>query len=158
MANSDLRGLYTYLASMPVTFAGEDGQSISVAARDLNALKNSVSSSDLPIRLLLPTSSLEGTGYTAMGMCNGAKWQWSIGDLMLFSMSGAKSGLKDVAADLVRYMDAYTGWVATMKSGLPSTVNFSGCTINSDVYEFPIGSKVQFIGAIANLNFSIYTG
>lgn len=158
MANSDLRGLYTYLASMPVTFTGEDGQSISVEARDLNALKNSVSSSDLPIRLLLPTSSLDGTGWTAIGMCDGAKWQWAIGDLMLFSAAGAKSGLKDVAPDLVRYIDAYTEWVATMKSGLPNNVSFTGCTINSDVYEFPINSKVQFIGVIANLTFSIFTG
>jgi len=144
---SNLRGLYTALAAVDVTFAKEDTASITVSAFDVSAIPNSIPSEILPARFLLPVNG-RGEGLEAVWMAanvTSAEIVWEITDLMLWQPVAQGRGLIDVAADLTRYIDDFE---LTFRAQRLITSGFDIMTMRftPDVFDFPAGGDTSYFG------------
>lgn len=154
---SVLRELYRHVASVAVAFESPTMGAIAPAVRDLDALRNSESSAELPLRLLLPVSQLDGGAFGFPTYCGTAELTWNITDLMLWRAIAQGMGLTDAAEDLVLYAAAYADAVLAMRDGLPEalvSMDLTNARIQPGVFEFPRGSGVRYLGVECTLVFT----
>lgn len=155
---SVLRDLYRHIASVVVAFESPTMAEIATpTVRDLDALRNSEPSAELPLRLLLPVSQLDGSAFTFPTYCGSAELTWNITDLMLWRAIAQGMGLTDAAEDLVLYAAAYADMVLDMRNGLPenlNTIDLTNARIQPGVFEFPKGSGVRYLGVECTLTFT----
>lgn len=153
---SALRGVYRFVAGTDVSFESPTmAQIVTPAVRDLDALRNSEASSELPLRLLLPVSQLDGSAFAFPTYCNSAELTWNITDLMLWRAVAQGVGLTDAAEDLVLYAAAYADAMLAMRGRLPEaliSVDLTNARIQPGVFEFPRGSGVRYLGVECTLN------
>lgn len=164
---SRIRDLYRYIASVAVEFESPTtGGRTRATARDLSDLRNSEAAAEMPVRLLLPVSMLDGdeAQFATYGD-GGAALQWRVTDLMLWRPLAQGMGLTDAAEDLVLYAGAYADAVVTMRNGLSSAaedgpldeglyeVDLVTAAIRPGVFEFPRGSNRHYLGVECALTF-----
>ncbi len=155
---SVLREVYRFVAGTAVSFESPTrAEIVQPAVRDLDALRNSAASAELPLRLLLPVSQLEGNAFAFPTYCGSAELTWNVTDLMLWRAVAQGFGLTDAAEDLVLYAATYADAVLTMRDNLPETLNAISITnarIQPGVFEFPKGSGVRYLGVECTLTFT----
>ena len=144
---SNLRGLYTALAAIDITFIKEDTVSETVSAYDLNSIPNTIASANLPIRILTPVNGrCEGIeSASSADEASGRIVVWELTDLMLWRPTAHGSGLRDFASDLTRYIDAYE---LTMRAHRNILTGFDIMSMRfaPDVYGYPAGGKFDYFG------------
>jgi hypothetical protein len=155
---SVLRDIYRFVAGTSVSFASPtQAEIVQPAVRDLDTLRNSEASAELPLRLLLPVSQLDGNAFAFPTYCGSAELTWNITDLLLWRALAQGFGLTDAAEDLVLYAAAYADAVLTMRDGLPEsldTISITNARIQPGVFEFPKGSGVRYLGVECTLMFT----
>lgn len=151
---SVVRTVYSNLAATTVTFTTEAGGSVTVTAKDVANLPNSVNAVDAPLRLILPysmgTELTNGHWLTPHGRI---QVDWSIGDLLLWKPGQLGSGIAEVAGDLVRYQGAYAEMLRGMaRMGLTtSQVKLIDWRMKPGLFDWPIGSKTWWQGCMVYL-------
>lgn len=151
---SVVRTIYTNLAASQVTFATEAGPTVTVSARDLSTLLNTVNAADAPIRLILPYSvGTELTNGHWLTPANRIQVDWSINDLMLWKPGQLGSGIAEVAGDLVRYQGAYAEMIRGMvRMGISThQVKLIEWRMKPGVFDWPIGSRTYWQGVMVFL-------
>lgn len=155
---SRLRDLYRLLATRLVSWSSPTlGQVVEPPTRDLDHLRNFESSAELPVRLLLPVSALEGTNTEFITYCNTMTATWRVTDLMLFRPLAQGMGLQDAAEDLVLYAAAYTAALPGLRYALrddENTFDLTSTTMQPGVFEFPRGSGTRYLGVECALTFT----
>ena len=92
---SDIIGIYNSIANMTVG---------SVKSRDVDQVRLAVKDSDLPCRMLLPSTSGE-MEFIALG--NLQNMNWAIRDLCLFAPMTKGKGIESFSKAMVEYLDLY---------------------------------------------------
>ena len=92
---SAISEIYTSLSGMSIT---------GVTARNIEEVKLSINQGDLPVSMLLPSTSGE-LEFVALGSLN--KITWVIRDLCLWAPLSAGAGIQDYAEDMVDYIKDY---------------------------------------------------
>jgi len=96
---SNIQDIYTSIANMKVG---------SVKARNINKVKLAVRNSDLPMRLLLPSTSAEGDFIMIGNLQNVG---WAIRDLCLWAPLSAGKGVEQFADSMLDYISLYIAQV-----------------------------------------------
>ena len=140
---SVILSIYDAIAAISVTVSGT-----TPTVYDLDELKDSYKSADLPARLLLPVGvdapadAREGQ-FIALGSTTRTRWR--ITDLMLWKMAGRPgTGLDAVAEDLVAYAGAYVEALRSNRGLGLSTVVIDAWQATPMVVEWPDGSGNAF--------------
>lgn len=153
---SQIRTVYSNLAALSVTFTRESGGSITVGAKDLDELPNSVAAADAPVRLLLPYANTTETrdGQFA-SLDRVGRQEWFLSDLLLWKPAPLGSGIAESAADLVRYQGAYFEMLRDWRDcgivGGDSDVELIGWRAAPGVYDWPIGGNAWWQGVMITL-------
>jgi hypothetical protein len=116
----------------------------------LTALPNSVPSSALPARLLLPVGAGEGgsTNVTLLEDDNHALVSWTISDLLLYKPVAQGVGLSEVGDVLVDYCEDYLKSLVDARLGY----GLSSVTVTPGLYQYPAGSGNEYYGALVTLS------
>ena len=96
---SNIQDIYTSIANMKVG---------SVKARNINKVKLAVRNTDLPMRLLLPSTSAEGDFIMIGNLQNVG---WAIRDLCLWAPLSAGKGVEQFAESMLDYISLYIAQV-----------------------------------------------
>lgn len=126
--------IYGALAAMDITLDA-------VVARvfNIDAIPNSVNTSDVPARLLLPISTQDGAQSVQPVSISGSKQQivWTITDLLLLAPIGQGGHLGSHAARLARYQMAYVEALRVRKH-LLGDHQIIETTIETGIQEYPL--------------------
>ena len=146
---SEITDIYDSLAALEVSLSN----GVTPYVYELEELPESVTTAQLPCRLLLPVSSEPGDGrdgtHIAIGTAMAIVWQ--ITDLMLWQPSQQGLGLREFAPRLIeysgKYLDAMRAWGKCPSQN--STLEAIGITPGE--YEWPRGSGKFYSGVLCRL-------
>ncbi len=110
MSASAISEIYDALAGLSIS---------GVRVRNIDKAKIKVSASDLPVRILLPSTSGE-LSYVAIGTLN--KVEWSVRDICLWAPLSSGRGIEQHADDMVDYIKAYVAALKTLRNPTPQSV------------------------------------
>lgn len=150
-----IRQVYANLAAKTVTVAREAGGSVTVPAKDLHQLPNTVAPADAPTRLLLPyANGVEANGeFADLAGMGGTRWR--VVDLLLWKPGTLGAGIAESAADLLRYEDAYIEMLRTFRDGGivggGSDVELIKWALRPGLYDWPIGGNTWWQGVMSTL-------
>jgi len=152
-----LRALYSAIAGMEVSFEAEaDGAIITPTAYDLHKLFNTIDTTDLPARVLLPVSDMgDGSGLEVMSAGNSlifGQINWQVVDLMLLAAVGQGRGMVDYLADLVRYASAYTDSIMTTRTMATGTT-LQAFQPSPGIYQWPAGTDHYYFGVECSMSY-----
>ena len=146
---SEITSIYDALEAKSVTTT--NGKTPDVY--DLGELKNSIHTSDLPVRLLLPVGDdTRGEGREGAFISIGTTMviNWVVNDLMLWQPLGQGEGLKEYAPELVDYCGKYLDMTRTFKCPTTNS-SLEGVYLSPGIYEWPMGSGVMYAGVLCQL-------
>jgi hypothetical protein len=146
---SEITSIYDALEAKSVTTTGGDTPDV----YDLDELKNSIPSSDLPIRLLLPVGDdTKGDGRSGVFIAIGTTMaiDWQVNDLMLWQPLGQGEGLREYAPELVDYCGKYLDAMRTFKCPTNNS-SLTDVYMSPGIYEWPMGSGVMYAGVLCQL-------
>ncbi len=141
-----LRDVYDALAAVSLTVGGK-----AVTVFNVDSLPESVTTADLPCRLLLPLEPREGENFVYAGIQGGlVTVTWVITDLLLVRPLAQGEGLHTVAPDLVAYAQAYLEALKPLRK-LTTTAVLREISISTGVFEYPARSGNLYFGARADV-------
>lgn len=139
-------------------YAALDAKSVSTTSGktptvyDLGELPESITTAQLPCRLLLPVGTVPGEGregeFIAIG--TGMTIVWQITDLMLWQASEQGLGLREFAPELVDYCGKYLDAMRTFKCPYQNSALERVSMIPGE-YEWPRGSGRFYAGVLCQL-------
>ena len=142
---SSIGDIYASIAALAPKVASK-----TIKVYPLTALPNSVPSSALPARLLLPVGAGEGgsTNVTLLEDDNHSLISWVISDLLLYKPVAQGIGLPEVGDVLVDYCEDY------LKSLVDARLGFglSSVTATPGIYPYPAASGNEYYGVLIALN------
>jgi len=150
MTNSILLEIYNDLEGMACTYVDKSGASTTPNCFDLSEIPSTVSTAQLPCRILLPIGQGKG-GSDNVEVLRGAgiKARWNVTDLFLLEASARDMGLYVLAPVLMRYVVAYSEALGKQFQFIDGW-NTESLTISAAVvpgmYEYPTGSGSWFYG------------
>ena len=155
MTDSILLQIYDDLEAMNVTYLNKSNVSVTANCFNLDEIPASVSTAQLPCRILLPIG--QGTG----GVSNarilqgaGVIAQWNISDLFLLETAARDAGLYIQAPVLMRYCVAYAEAFGKQWQFIHGW-NTESLSLSSSIvpgmYEYPSGSGTWFYGVKCDL-------
>lgn len=158
---SDIVGIYSQLAALPITFTKNDGNSATVTCRDLDELKKSIYGADCPVRQLMPLGNeTDGVSmHTTFG--RSAEMRWRIVDLLFWKPGNQGDLLTECGPDLVRYMAAYEAMLRTSFQLCGYTDGrklLREVQMLPSVFTWPIDSQNVYFGMTVVLNISELVG
>jgi len=146
---SAIADVYTALADLEVSMAG----GITPYAYGLDELPESMSTANLPCRLLLPVATMPGEGregaYIAIGTAMSITWQ--ITDLMLWQPSEQGLGMREYAPKLVEYSGKYLDAMRTWGKCPYANTTLQSVSITPGEYEWPRMSGHFYAGVLCLL-------
>jgi len=149
MSASAIVNVYGSLADLVVTMA--DG--VTPYAYDLDELPESITTAQLPCRLLLPVATMPGEGREGMHIAIGTAMSinWQITDLMLWQPSEQGLGLREFAPKLVEYSGKYLDGMRAWGKCPTSNTTLQSVSITPGEYEWPRGSGRYYAGVLCLL-------
>ena len=149
MSASAITNIYASLADLNISMT--DGTR--PYAYDLDELPESVTTAQLPCRLLLPVATMPGEGregtHIAIGTAMSINWQ--ITDLMLWQPSEQGLGLREFAPKLVEYSGKYLDGMRTWGKCPSANSTLQSVSITPGEYEWPRGSGRFYSGVLCVL-------
>jgi hypothetical protein len=148
---SNIGDYQALVAAAAVSFTSQSLTPISLKAQDAKDLKNSVTSSAFPVRLLLPYSDREEMS-AEMGeffVGNESLIRWRFVDQLLWRPATQGIGLEDSAYDLREYASAYMTLALALDASSISdrmTLESINVLLRDDI-RFPRLSDNMYIGA-----------
>lgn len=146
---SEITSIYAALEAKSVTTTGGDTPTV----LDLDELKNSITTSDLPCRLLLPVGDdTRGDGRDGVFIAIGTTMviNWMLNDLMLWQPLGQGEGLREYAPELVDYCGKYLDAMRTFKCPT-SNSSLESVYMSPGIYEWPMGGGTFYAGVLCQL-------
>ena len=146
---SEITSIYAALKAVTITFTSK----VTTAVFGLDELKNSITTSDMPCRLLLPVGDdTRGEGregsFIAIGTTMVVAWQ--VNELMLYKPTSQDVGLREYAPELVDYCGVYIDAMRTFKCPTSNSALESVYVIPG-IYEWPLGSGNYYSGVLCQL-------
>ena len=149
---SQIAAIYDALAGKSLTV----GTTV-VEAKDADEIPNSLSASDLPIRLLTPLITFGGTTMTTGDVWAKAtvsaftETTWTVNDVMYWRPIAAGVGVKAHAKNLVAYATQYMDMLKSDTALEALGVTKVDHTIAADVLNYPQGSTNWYYGVVCTL-------
>jgi len=155
MTNSILLSIYDDLEAMAVSYIDKSNAPINPNCFNLDEIPGSVSTAQLPCRILLPIGQGQGGSPTVEILHGaGARAQWNITDLFLLESAARDAGVYVLAPVLMRYVVAYSEALAIVwqfKHGWNVESLSMSVSILPGMYEYPAGSGSLFYGVKCDL-------
>lgn len=147
---SSILTIYNTVAAMSVSADGK-----TPTTKDLDDLKDTYTSSDLPTRVLLPVgladpSQASDGAFIALG--DGAGITWQITDLLLWATVASGVGLVSVAAPLLEYSGAYVEALRTIRDAGIGSGYLQGWIVAPGTIEYPANSGHYYYGCTCVLS------
>ena len=141
--------VYDALSDVVVTTTG----GVTPRTYDLHELPQSVSTAQLPCRLLLPVGNEPGEGRegTFIAIGTGMTIIWTINDLMLWQPINQGSGLKEFASELVDYAGKYIDAMRTFGKCPYADTTVESVSISPGIYEWPASGGTNYAGVMCQL-------
>lgn len=141
--------VYNALSEVAVTTTG----GVTPTVFDLDELPQSVSTAQLPCRLLLPVGNEPGEGREGTFIAVGTSMViiWTINDLMLWQPINQGTGLKEFAPELVDYAGKYIDAMRTFGKCPYANTTLESVSISPGVYEWPASSGNNYAGVKCQL-------
>ena len=141
---SNIGDYQTLVAALSVSFTAQDSSAIALTGKGPTALGNSVQSSAMPVRLLLPYSDRDEMSAEMLTptIGNVASIRWRFVDQLLWRPIAQGIGLEDSAQDLREYASAYlTAALGLDASGISDRMAVEDVRVQvRDDINFPRGS------------------
>jgi len=148
--SSILLTIYDDLAAMAVTYVDKSAANATPTVYNLSAIPSSVSTAQLPCRILLPIGQGQGGTPTATILRGaGVEAQWIVTDLYLCETAARDAGIYILAPVLMRYVVAYAealGIQFQFRHGYSTESLTISSSIVPGMYEYPAGSGTWFYG------------
>ena len=148
--SSILLTIYDDLEAMAVTYTDKGAVSTNPNCFNLDEIPASVSTAQLPCRILLPIGQGQsGTPTATILRGAGVQAQWNITDLFLLETAARDAGIYILAPVLMRYAVAYAealGKQFQFVHGYSTESLTISSSIVPGMYEYPAGSGVWFYG------------
>lgn len=144
MASSDLVAIYAAIAAMSVSAASQ-----TPTVWDLDDIRDSLHTAQLPVRILLPSGNFNTGGaatFAPVTINSIAKGTWQIIDLCLWRPLGQGLGMRDIGATLAEYSGAYASALVARGRAVTHQSYITGCDITAGVYAYPDQSENLFWG------------
>lgn len=142
--SSQISAIYTAIGALSVSVGA-----VTPKVYALSALPDTVSSGNLPCRLLLPVAAMsEGRTMNFVTITRTATINWKLTDLMLWQAQAQGRGLEQVAADLVSYMAAYIAAVQG-KQALLTNVTTENLSLEPGIFRYPLAGDKWWYGVEA---------
>jgi hypothetical protein len=147
---SILLTIYDDLEAMAVTYADKSSANVTANCFNLDEIPASVSTAQLPCRILLPIGQGQsGTPTATILRGAGVQAQWNITDLFLLETAARDAGIYILAPVLMRYSVAYAEALGKQFQFIHG-YSTESLTITSSIvpgmYEYPAGSGTWFYG------------
>ena len=155
MTNSILLSIYDDLEAVTVSYLDKSNASTNPNCFNIDEIPASISTAQLPCRILLPIGQGQG-GTPTLEILHGAgaRAQWNITDLFLLEAAARDMGLYVLAPVLMRYVVAYSEALAIawqFKHGWNVESLSMSASILPGMYEYPAGSGSWFYGVKCDL-------
>ena len=155
MTNSVLLDIYNDLEGMTVSYLNKSNVVTNPNCYDLDEIPASVSTAQLPCRILLPIGQGQGgSPNVVIERGAGVRATWNITDLFLLETAARDAGLYIQAPVLMRYVVAYSEALG-IKWQFVHGWNVESLALSASVipgmYEYPAGSGVWFYGVKCDL-------
>ena len=156
---SNIRQLFTRLASLPVEFVNELGDNVTVRGIDLMSMRGSVTAAELPLRIIEPIGKLSSRVNSGLviGADCGYEITWQLQDGFFIKPIGIGSNINVASADMVRYMGAYAAMATIisdeLKQHLPEITLESIEIDPPNVFAYPLLGQSEYLGVISRLTF-----
>ena len=156
---SNIRQLFSLIASLPVAFENESGDDVTVKGIDLMSMRGSVTAAELPMRIVEPIGKLSSrvNNGLVIGADCGYEVTWQLQDGFFMKPIGIGSNLNIASADLVRYMGAYVSMATIisdeLKQQLPEITLESIEIDPPNVFAYPLLGQSEYLGVVAKLTF-----
>jgi hypothetical protein len=150
---SNIGDYQALVAALSVSFTDQQSGAQAITAKDATSLKNIVSASGTPVRLLLPYGGGENmtAEFVELRSGNVGVIRWTFSDWLLWRPVPFGMGLGDSAYDLREYASAYmTAALSLDASSISDYMAFEDVRVQvRENINFPEGSGDFFIGAVA---------
>lgn len=145
---SNIVAIYNALEAVTVTTTA----GVTPTCYDLDELPESISTANLPCRLLLPVGAnpTEGREGEFIAIGTGMTYVWNITDVMLWQASEQGIGLRESAPQLVDYAGKYADAMRGFKCPYANSA-LESVSITCGEYEWPAGSGRYFAGVLCQL-------
>ena len=152
--SSVISAIYDALDATSVSVTKPDGTSVTASVRDADELPNSITTADLPIRLLWANDPFGGSNANSATVFHGQSGssyynlQWTITDMLYYTPVAQGLGVKSAAKNLLAYIADYYDMLSDSTRFSISTgdARVKDARADVDVMEYPLGSGVWYWG------------
>lgn len=138
--------LYAAFEGTSITLSLTSFNNVTVNARGLSRLPDSLSTAQLPTRVLLPFGGQTGTNRLEIPPQEYGKVRWQITDLMLWRPVAQDIGMRSAGLPLVQYQAAYCNLLLSLNSEIEDDFLVEACDITPGIFEYPTGSGTWYFG------------
>lgn len=157
--SSAILSIYDALDATSVTVTKANGTTTTAAVRDADELPNSLTTADLPVRLLWASDPFGGDNAASSTVFHGQSGSgyynltWTITDMLYYVPIAQGLGVKSVHKNLIAYIADYMDMLSDSTRFAITTGDAQVRDVRADVsvMEYPLGSGAWYWGVRATL-------